>query len=89
MGLSTLIGLTGLPGQLSISLQYLAGGTLEIVHRGASIGWGQGWIMPAQSIISIDTNGTVWLASAGSTTTVMVLRSRSQGFEGASFGFRG
>lgn len=89
VGLSSLIGITGLPGQMSISLQYLSGGTLEIVSLGASIGWGQGWIIPAQSIISADTSGTLWLASSGATTTIMVLRARSQGFEGASYGLNG
>lgn len=89
VGLSALIGITGLPGQFSLSLQYAAGGTLEIASLGASVGWGQGWLFPLNSIVSIDISSTVWLASSGATSTVMVLRSRSHGFEGASMGFRG
>jgi hypothetical protein len=68
IGLSSLIGITGLPGQMAVSLEYLSGGTLEIVSLGASVGWGQGWIIPSQSIISADTNATIWLASSGATT---------------------
>lgn len=89
VGLSALVGITGLPGQVALSLQYLSGGTLEIASLGASVGWGAGWIIPASSIISGDISGTIWLASSGTTTTVMVLRSRSQGFEGASMGYLG
>lgn len=90
VGLSALVGVTGLPGQMSVSLQYIAGGSLEIVSLGASIGWGSGWPIPASSIVTIDTGGTVWLASSGGATTIVaVLRARSQGFEGASLGFGG
>lgn len=89
IGLSQLIGITGLPGQISISIQYISGGTLEIASLGASIGWGQGWLVPAQSIVSMDLTSTLWLASSGATTSITVLVGRGEGFAGASFGFRG
>lgn len=89
VGLSALIGITALPGQLALSLQYLTGGTLEIVSATAPVGAGSGFIMPANVILSFDTTGTIWLSSQSATTTVMVLRGRSQGFEGASLGYFG
>lgn len=89
VGLSTLIGITSLPGQQALSLEYLSGGTLEIVSSGASVGWGQGFIVPSNAILSFDVSGTIWLAASSATTTIMVLRGRSQGFEGASLGFLG
>lgn len=89
VGLSAIIGITSLPGQLALSLQYLNGGTLEIVSATAPVAPGSGFILPANVILSFDTTGTIWLASQAATTTVMVLRGRSQGFEGASLGFNG
>jgi hypothetical protein len=89
VGLSSILGITNLPGQLSISIQYMSGGTLEIVAPGASIGWGNGWVMPQFSIATFDANGTIWLASSGATTVVSVITGRGEGFAGASLGFRG
>lgn len=66
VGLSSVFGLTGLPGQIGIYVQYLAGGSLEI--GGASLTWGQGCVMPtlvAPAIIN--TAGTIYLVASGAT----------------------
>lgn len=89
IGLSSIIGITCLPGQQALTMQYLNGGTLEIVSPPASINWGQGFVVPSNAILTFDLSGVVWLASSGATTTVQVIRGRGQGFEGASMGFRG
>lgn len=89
VGLSAIFGITNMPGQLSVSIEYYSGGTLEIVNPNASISWGQGWIIPTGSIVSIDTNSIIYLASSGTTTTIGVLIGQRQGFFGASLGYRG
>lgn len=82
VGLSSLIGLTVMPGQINLSMQYMSGGTLRIESYGASLGSMQGFIVPTNAILTFDTIGTVWLSSAGATSIVQVLVGRSQGFEG-------
>ncbi len=78
-----------MPGQLTVTIQYYSGGTLEIVNPNASISWGQGWLFPAGSIVSIDTTSMIYLASSGATTTIGVLIGQNQAFYGASLGYRG
>lgn len=69
VGLSSVFGLTGLPGQIGIKVQYLSGGTLEI--GGASLTWGQGAIMPTLVAPEvIQTAGTIYLVASGATTIV-------------------
>ena len=89
VGLSAILGIANIPGQLAIAIQYYSGGTLEIVNPNTNISWGQGWLVPANSIVSMDTNSTVYLASSSATTTVGILRAQGQGFQGASLGYRG
>lgn len=82
VGLSTIVGVTVLAGQVSVSMEMLSGQTLEIVAApGASVGWGQGFPFPTNAIMSFDSIGTMWLAASGATALVVVLRGRSEGFE--------
>lgn len=82
VGLSTVIGVTVRPGQVSVSLEMLSGQTLEIVASpGSSISWGQGFPFPTNAIMSFDSIGTMWLAASGATAMVVVLRGLSEGFE--------
>jgi hypothetical protein len=89
VGLSSVIGITCLPGQNALTLEYLSGGTLEIVNPPANINWGQGFIVPNTAILSFDLSGILWLASSGATSTAMIVRGRGQGFAGATLGTTG
>ena len=86
IGVSTILGVTCLPGQNCLTLEYLSGGTLEIVNPVAGIGVGQGFLVPNNAILTFDLSGILWLASSGATSIAMVIRGRGAGFEGATLG---
>jgi len=79
VGLSTIIGLTGIPGQcgLYVRLTNASGSTLEI--GGASLTWGQGFQMPDSSNVTTSqvffpVKGTVYFVATGATANVTVTR---------------
>lgn len=79
VGLSTIIGLTGVPGQCGIyvRLTNASGSTLEI--GGASLTWGQGFQMPDSSNVTTSQvffpiRGTVYFCATGATANVSVAR---------------
>jgi len=82
VGLSSIIGVSVRPGQISVSLEWLSGGTLLIVNPNTPALWDQGFVVPGSAICSFDMIGTLYLAAQSATTVVSVLRGRSQGFEG-------
>lgn len=82
IGLSAIVGISVMPGQLSVSLEMLSGQTLEIVNPNTPVLWGSGFPFPTNAIMSFDSIGTMWLAASGATAVVVVLRGRSEGFEG-------
>jgi hypothetical protein len=79
VGLSTIFGVTVAPGQVGAIYKYFSGGTLEI--GGATLTWGNGYVFAVGEAISMDSAGTFYFASTGSTSTLMVLRGRSAGIE--------
>lgn len=77
IGLSTITGITGLPGQLAMSFRVLSGGTLEI--GGASLTWGQGCVLSnsAAVVYPFNVSGTFYVAATGSTVLVCGVRTIS------------
>jgi hypothetical protein len=75
VGLSTIIGLTGIVGQMGLHVESLtSGGTLEI--GGASLTWGQGFFLSSNvaQVRYFPVAGTVWFAATGATCVVNVSR---------------
>lgn len=79
VGLSTVIGLTGVPGQCGLWVRQTnaTGSTLEI--GGASLTWGQGFQLPDctnvnTSQIFFPVKGTVYFCATGATANVTVAR---------------
>lgn len=77
VGLSTIHGVTVLPGQVGVLVKYFSGGTLEI--GGQSLTWDAGYIFADSEAISIDSAGSFYLAATGATVTAMVLKGLSAG----------
>lgn len=79
IGLSTIIGVTVVAGQVGTIFKYFSGGTLEI--GGATLTWGNGYVFAVGEAICMDNAGTFYFAATGSTVTMMSLRGRSAGIE--------
>lgn len=81
VGLSSIIGVTVWPGQVSVSLKYFTGGTLEVggtyaVTAGATVAftWGKGYVMDTAESLSSNMSGIFYLAATGATVTAMLIR---------------
>lgn len=78
IGLSSIIGITLTAGQVATLVKYLSGGTLEF--GGASLSWGQGYVVSANEAVAADSSGTLYACATGSTVVVCILRGKSSGF---------
>ena len=78
IGLSTIVGITVLPGQNAVIVKYFSGGSLEI--GGSSLTWGAGYLLDTKEVVNVQSSGTFYLAATGSTVTCMLLKGRSSGF---------
>jgi hypothetical protein len=74
VGLSSIQGLTGLPGQVGVFVRYVSGGTLQI--GGASLTWGSAGIASSSGNFGHEfpCSGTIYFASTGATTIVSGFR---------------
>lgn len=79
VGLSSIQGVTLLPGQVSSYLKFSSGGTLWM--GGATLTWGNGYHVAAAETVPFNLGGTFYLAAAGATVVVYLLRGRSAGYE--------
>lgn len=79
IGTSAIVGVTVTPGQLGGILKYSSGGTLWV--GGASLTWGNGYLVTTNEALSLDVVGTYYLAAAGATVVAYSLRGRSGGFD--------
>lgn len=75
LGTSTILGITAIAGQNSVLLRQISGGTLEI--GGASLFYGQGYLLDSSKEYSWPSIGTFYLCSSGATSIVSVLHGRS------------
>jgi hypothetical protein len=80
VGLSGIFGLSLVPGQQQVIVSYVSGSSLCEIG-GASLTWGQGYIIPliANSPLVINTTGTVYFATAGATTVIQYIKGVSAG----------
>lgn len=79
VGLSSVIGVTVVSGQIATVFKYFTGGSLEIVSGLTASPWGLGYLFGTTEAVAIDQSTTVYFAASGSTCTVMALRGRSAG----------
>ena len=82
IGLSQIFGVTIGAGQVSVSLKWFSGGTLEIggTYVLSSTGvttaftWGTGYVLDTTESLSSNMSGNFYLAASGSTVVAMLLR---------------
>ncbi len=74
VGLSAVIGITGGPNVVSVTLEYLTGGTCELMGASTQAA-GTGYLLGSGRDLTLGGPATVFLLSAGATSTVMVLKS--------------
>jgi hypothetical protein len=75
-----------LPGQISMTLKYISGGSLSVI--GSSFGYGitlpviasQVYTINDNELLNFNTSGGILLIATGSTAIFDVLRGRSAGF---------
>lgn len=82
VGLSSVIGVTIVPGQIATVVKYFTGGTLELVNGLTPSPWGMGYVFGSTEALAIDQSTTAYFAATGATVTVMMVRGRSAGYEG-------
>lgn len=81
IGGSSIVGITVMPGEISLFVQYLSGGTIWVGGSTLSIGTGYLWDVSNIKALSFeDFSGTVYMI-AGVTAQISVLYGRSPGFE--------
>jgi hypothetical protein len=79
VGVSAIVGVAVIPGQVSAYLKNSSGGTLWIgVTAGG--GWGTGYAMSAAEVVNLGNfAGTLYMVGAGATVVTYLLRGRSSG----------
>lgn len=80
IGLSSIVGLTLIPGQMSVYIRRISGGTIEI--GGASLTWGAGYALQTAAESVFPITNTMYVAVTGSTGVISVTRQLSS----AAFG---
>jgi hypothetical protein len=94
VGLSSIFGLTSIPGQIAPTiLRWLNGGTCEIVGTGGTMnGTGFTMLLPALNVgsgfqlrsgdpsLSLNTSGNIYFLSSGATTQVSFIQHRTADF---------
>lgn len=88
VGLSTIVGVTAWPGQVSVLMKIVSGSSLEIGGTycldgsGATTAftWGKGYLISTTEA-RYNMIGQFYLAATGATVVVEVLRERSPGQE--------
>ena len=79
VGLSSIIQITGKPGQNCVIVKGISFTTLEI--GGATLSWGIGYPFAAGEALSFNGMGSFYLAATGSTAVVALFIGRSTGYE--------
>lgn len=72
LGLSTVFGITNIPGLLTNTLKYFSGGSLEI--GGSNLTWGGGYMLGTSEVFNFSTVGTFYLCATGATVVAMLAR---------------
>lgn len=76
VGVSAIVGVTVIASQLGSVLKYSSGGTLWVgVTSGG--GWGVGYLMSANEVLSLENSGTLFMVAAGATVVTYMLRTSS------------
>lgn len=79
VGLSSIIGITVIPGQIVANLKQFSGGSMVI--GGATLSWTNGYQLSTGEILNLDCSGTFFLAATGATAIAHLLLGKSSGFE--------
>lgn len=80
VGLSAIIGVTVLPGQVATVFKHGGGGTLWAGGPSLAVG-ASAYLMTTGEAINIDNSGTVYFVSSGITSTLYLFMGKSSGFE--------
>jgi hypothetical protein len=75
VGLSQILGVTGIAGQNSAILKYYSGGSLEI--GGPSLTWAGGYLVSTSEVLSLNSYATFYLVASGATVVTYLLRGLS------------
>lgn len=80
VGLSALIGITGIANQSALQIKYVSGGSLIVggsaCINGAAlaVGGANGYLMGTTEIMSLNTSGTVWVTAKNATAIIHVVK---------------
>lgn len=79
VGLSALIGITGVSSQNALLIKYISGGSLVVggatcINGSAlAVGGANGYLMGTSEVLSMNTSGTVYLTAKGATAICHVV----------------
>lgn len=83
VGVSQVVGVTLVAGQISIILKYFSGGSLEVIdplaQGGQTVLGGSGYMLATSEALNSSMIGTFYLTATGSTATAMLLRGKTIG----------
>lgn len=79
VGLSGVVGVTVIPGQVAVTLKYVSGGT-NIDLGGTALVSGSGYPLATTEIFNMTCAGTFYMTAAGATAIIAVVRGKSSGF---------
>lgn len=84
VGLSTVIGISYMPGQCALQIKHRSGGSLmlggQVNFAGATFNWTNGYLFSVGEALSFDTGGNVYLRAVGATVICDVLRTLTVGY---------
>ena len=80
VGLSAVLGVTVVSGQLGCIFKFVTGGSL--VLGGATLTWTNGYLVSPGEALNMNVSSTFYLAASGATAQCFILKSLSQGNEG-------
>lgn len=79
IGLSSIIGITVLAGQVVATLKHGGGGTLWA--GGSTVAINSGYLVSTGEAINVNSSTTIYFVAASATCTLYSLRGRSPGYD--------
>jgi len=78
VGLSGIVGITVVPGQMAFTIKNMGGGTLFIGGATLSVDGSNGYPMGLSEVLTLDLRATSFFTSVGATTIISFIRGLAQ-----------